>query len=195
MPGARRRGRPRTAWIDNIKSWTGFSVEESIRMTGDRDKWRKYVHGVATLGSRTAKEQNKTETAMNLSVLSCLCLSLWLVGWSLTSLFSTNTAISKTCCYNHWEKMYSCWVMSRLITNCNLVFFYSMFAVCIADFVGHSVCDIASSASDGLENLCTTICLWMCCVLGHIGMLCVDILVCYQAEQLLDKVGPCALHR
>jgi len=22
MPGARRRGRPRTAWIDNIKSWT-----------------------------------------------------------------------------------------------------------------------------------------------------------------------------
>jgi len=36
-----------TAWIDNIKSWTGLSVEESIRMTEDRDKWRKYVHGVA----------------------------------------------------------------------------------------------------------------------------------------------------
>jgi len=32
MPGVRRRGRPRTAWID-IKSWTGLSVEESIRMT------------------------------------------------------------------------------------------------------------------------------------------------------------------
>jgi len=27
-------------------------------MTEDRDKWRKYVHGVATVGSRTAKEQN-----------------------------------------------------------------------------------------------------------------------------------------
>jgi len=38
MPGARRRGRPRTAWINNIKSWTGLSVEESIRMTEDRDK-------------------------------------------------------------------------------------------------------------------------------------------------------------
>jgi len=37
----------RTAWIDNIKSWTGLSVEESNRMTEDRDKWRKYVHGVA----------------------------------------------------------------------------------------------------------------------------------------------------
>ena len=33
MPGARRRGRPRMAWINNIKSWTGLSVEESIRMT------------------------------------------------------------------------------------------------------------------------------------------------------------------
>ena len=49
MPGAHRRGRPRTAWMDDIKTWTGLSVEESIRMTEDRDKWRKYVHshGVA----------------------------------------------------------------------------------------------------------------------------------------------------
>ena len=47
MPGARRRGRPRTAWMDSIKTWTGLSVEESVRMREDRDKWRKYVHGVA----------------------------------------------------------------------------------------------------------------------------------------------------
>jgi len=39
MLGARRRGRPRTAWMDNINTWTGPSVEESIRMTVDRDKW------------------------------------------------------------------------------------------------------------------------------------------------------------
>ena len=31
MAGARRRGRSRTAWMDNIKTWTGLSVEESIR--------------------------------------------------------------------------------------------------------------------------------------------------------------------
>jgi len=62
MPGARRRGRPRTAWMDNIKtSRRGQDyVEESIRMRQDRDKWRKYVHGVTNLGSRTAKEQNRT---------------------------------------------------------------------------------------------------------------------------------------
>jgi len=38
MPGAHRRGRPCTASMDNIKTWTGLSMEESIRMTKDRDK-------------------------------------------------------------------------------------------------------------------------------------------------------------
>ena len=38
MPGARRRGMPRTAWMDNIKTRTGFSAEESVRTTEDRDK-------------------------------------------------------------------------------------------------------------------------------------------------------------
>jgi len=33
--------------MDNIKTWTGLPVEESVRMTEDWDKWRKYVHGVA----------------------------------------------------------------------------------------------------------------------------------------------------
>jgi len=54
--------RPRTAWTDNIKTWTGLSMEESIRMTEDRDKWRKYVHGVANPRiARTAEEQYRTE--------------------------------------------------------------------------------------------------------------------------------------
>ena len=54
MSVARRRGRPRTAWMDNIKTWSGLSVEEFIRMTEYRDKRSKYVHGL-----RTAKEQNR----------------------------------------------------------------------------------------------------------------------------------------
>jgi len=36
-----------TAWMDNIKTWTGLTMEESIRMAEDRDKWRKCVHAVA----------------------------------------------------------------------------------------------------------------------------------------------------
>jgi len=39
--------RPHTMWMDNIKTWTELPVEESIRMTEDRDKWKKYVHDVA----------------------------------------------------------------------------------------------------------------------------------------------------
>jgi len=59
MPGARRRGRPRTAWMDNIKTWTGLSVEESIRMTKDRDKCGESTSMLwLTPGSRTAEEQN-----------------------------------------------------------------------------------------------------------------------------------------
>ena len=50
VPGARKQGRPRTAWMDNVKTWTGLPVEESIRMTEDRDKSRKFVRGVANRG-------------------------------------------------------------------------------------------------------------------------------------------------
>jgi len=44
--------------MDNIKTWIGLSVEESVRMTEDREKCRNYIH--PNLGSRTAKEQNRT---------------------------------------------------------------------------------------------------------------------------------------
>jgi len=60
MPGVRRRGRPCTAWIDNVKSWAGLTVEESIR------RQRIEINGESTsmvwptLGSRTAKEQNNS---------------------------------------------------------------------------------------------------------------------------------------
>jgi len=47
MLGAHRRVRPRTAWMDNISTWTGLPMEESIRITENTDKWRKYIHSVA----------------------------------------------------------------------------------------------------------------------------------------------------
>jgi len=33
--------------MDDIKMWTGLPVEELVRISEDRDKWRKYVHDVA----------------------------------------------------------------------------------------------------------------------------------------------------
>jgi len=35
--------------MDNINTCTGFPVEEAIKMTQDRKKLKKYVHGVANL--------------------------------------------------------------------------------------------------------------------------------------------------
>ena len=97
MPGARRRrGRPRTAWmdyctkvavLDNIKAWTGLSVEESMSITDDTDKWRKYVHGVANPriedGCRTeqilASRKQRLFSGMQASIsfLFPLCLGYW----------------------------------------------------------------------------------------------------------------------
>jgi len=57
MPGTRWRRRPRTAWVDTINTRTRLLEEESIRMTEYRDKWKKVR---PTLGSRAAKEQNRT---------------------------------------------------------------------------------------------------------------------------------------
>jgi len=53
--------------MDNmIKTWIGLPVEESIRMTEDRDKWRKYVRGVADPRiERTDKEINRTEPVVS----------------------------------------------------------------------------------------------------------------------------------
>ena len=73
----RRRGRPRTAWMDNIKTWTGLSVEESIKMTEDRDKWETTSMVWPTLGSRTAKEQNRTPSERPLMQVSVADTNGW----------------------------------------------------------------------------------------------------------------------
>jgi len=50
MLGSCKQGRPRMAWVDNINTLTGLSMEESVRMIrGQRymEKVQKYVRGVA----------------------------------------------------------------------------------------------------------------------------------------------------
>jgi len=59
MPGARRRGRPRTAWMDIINRCTGLSVEESIRMTEDRDKMEKVHQYCGQPSDRGRLKQNR----------------------------------------------------------------------------------------------------------------------------------------
>jgi len=66
MPGARRRGRPCMAWIDNIKTWTELPLEELIRMTEDRDRW-------PTFGPRTAKRIIINWLRIVMSACSIIC--------------------------------------------------------------------------------------------------------------------------
>ena len=77
MPGARRRGRPRTAWMDNIKTWTGLSVEESVRMTEYRDKWRKYVHATPLFPRRYTDSPDCLLILLSISVFISFSLSVF----------------------------------------------------------------------------------------------------------------------
>ena len=40
LPGNRKRGRPKTAWIDNVTSWTGLKLKDTIRKVDNRSAWR-----------------------------------------------------------------------------------------------------------------------------------------------------------
>jgi len=65
MSGACRRRRPCTAQMDNIKTWTGLPMEESITMTETEINGESVFMVRPTLGSRTAKEQDTTQQNRN----------------------------------------------------------------------------------------------------------------------------------
>jgi len=79
--------------LDNINTWTGLPVEESIRMTAINGESTSMVW--PTLGSRTATEQNRTEylyvmfdslcsTVQCIRAWSCLFGYTWLYCRSVT---------------------------------------------------------------------------------------------------------------
>ena len=39
MKGARKRGRQKKRWEDNIKEWTGMRFEDTLRAAEDREGW------------------------------------------------------------------------------------------------------------------------------------------------------------
>jgi len=64
---------PRTAWTDNVKTWTGHPVEESIRMTKDRwinGKVRPWCGQAADRGRlKNRTEQNGTVVGSGTNVV------------------------------------------------------------------------------------------------------------------------------
>ena len=47
VPGKRGRGRPRKTWIDDATEWTGMGLEQMMKATSDRIKWRRIVYTAA----------------------------------------------------------------------------------------------------------------------------------------------------
>ena len=43
VKGARRRGRLKNRWEDNIKEWTGMGLGDSLRAAEDREGWKILV--------------------------------------------------------------------------------------------------------------------------------------------------------
>ena len=43
VKGARRRGRQKKRWEDNIKEWTGMGFGDSLRAAEDREGWKGIV--------------------------------------------------------------------------------------------------------------------------------------------------------
>ena len=46
VKGARRRGRQKKRWEDNIKEWTGMGFGDSLRAAEDREGWKGIVASV-----------------------------------------------------------------------------------------------------------------------------------------------------
>ena len=44
VPGKRGRGHPPTRWLDNVKKWTGLTIDKLNIATQDRGAWKDISH-------------------------------------------------------------------------------------------------------------------------------------------------------
>ena len=52
VKGARRRGRQKKRWEDNIKEWTGMGFGDSLRAAEDREGWKDIVESSSVVHRR-----------------------------------------------------------------------------------------------------------------------------------------------
>ena len=46
--GKRKRGRPPTSWLKDIKSSTGMTLQDAVRPAEDRERWQRIVKTIAS---------------------------------------------------------------------------------------------------------------------------------------------------
>uniref|UniRef100_H3B2Y3 Reverse transcriptase domain-containing protein n=1 Tax=Latimeria chalumnae TaxID=7897 RepID=H3B2Y3_LATCH len=47
VPGKRGRGRPKRCWLDDIKDWTGITLQKAVHAAQDQNLWKNIVHVAA----------------------------------------------------------------------------------------------------------------------------------------------------
>ena len=55
VKGARRRGRQKKRWEDNIKEWTGMGFGDSLRAAEDREGWKGIVAASSVVPRRPSR--------------------------------------------------------------------------------------------------------------------------------------------
>ena len=58
VKGARRRGRQKKRWEDNIKEWTGMRFGDSLRAAEDREGWKGIVATSSVVPRRRPRLRN-----------------------------------------------------------------------------------------------------------------------------------------
>ena len=66
VKGARRRGRQKKRWEDNIKEWTGMGFGDSLRTAEDREGWK----GIVATSSVVPRRPPRLRTEMRWDIKS-----------------------------------------------------------------------------------------------------------------------------
>ena len=61
VKGARRRGRQKKRWEDNIKEWTGMEFGDSLRAAEDREGWKGIVATSSVVPRRPPRLRDRDE--------------------------------------------------------------------------------------------------------------------------------------
>jgi len=99
-PGSRKRGRPKTMWMENIFHWTGYTLDNILMYSEDRVRWRQLVHVWPSLGARTAEgkaRQGKASLMYMLCQCVVFCFYMFLVRYLCSNQCHLYLAIQLSC--------------------------------------------------------------------------------------------------
>ena len=69
VKGARRRGRQKKRWEDNIKEWTGMGFGDSLRAAEDREGWKVIVATSSVVPRRPPGLRDWDEMSLNIIII------------------------------------------------------------------------------------------------------------------------------